>query len=157
MIIGKMSIVQNFHGYSDTVVVVVAAGEVDGVADIGEKNKLISTILIWISLIFGLVETVETARLFTFFLALWNATFCLSFFWSYLIIVLWIWAVLSCVVVCRSDLSRRNLRSSWPRLSWRCFFFGDRTSVLNFSSAWLLRVVAEFGRWWKYRGGYFQS
>ena len=46
MIIGKMSIVQNFHGYSDTVVVVVAVGEVDGVADIGEKNKLISTILI---------------------------------------------------------------------------------------------------------------
>ena len=42
MIIGKMSIVQNFHGYSDTVIVVVAVGEVDGVADIGEKNKLIS-------------------------------------------------------------------------------------------------------------------
>ena len=68
MIIGKMSIVQNFHGYSDTVVVVVAVGEVDGVADIGEKNKLISTILIWMSSIFGLVETVETARLITFFL-----------------------------------------------------------------------------------------
>ena len=67
MIIGKMSIVQNFHGYSDTVVVVVAVGEVDGVADIWEKNKLIS-ILIWMSSIFGLVETVETARLITFFL-----------------------------------------------------------------------------------------
>ena len=64
MIIGKMSIVQNFHGYSDTVVVVVAVGEVDGVADIGEKNKLISTILIWMSSIFGLVETVETCQVF---------------------------------------------------------------------------------------------
>ena len=39
MIIGKMSIVQNSHGYSDTVVVVVAVGEVDCVADIGEKRR----------------------------------------------------------------------------------------------------------------------
>ena len=44
MIISKMSIVQIFHCYSDTVVVAVAVGEVDDVAGIGEKNKLISTI-----------------------------------------------------------------------------------------------------------------
>ena len=50
---------------SDTVVVavVVAVGEVDGVADIGEKNNFISTIRM--SSIFGLVET---ARLIPFFL-----------------------------------------------------------------------------------------
>ena len=47
---------KNFHGYSDTVIAVAfAVGEVDGVAGIGEKNKLISTI--WMSSIFGLVET----------------------------------------------------------------------------------------------------
>ena len=60
-----MSIMQNFHGYSDTDLVVAAVGEVDGVADIGEKNKLISiscTLLMchdgfWLS--WFLVELVE--------------------------------------------------------------------------------------------------
>ena len=46
MIIGKMSIVQNFHGYSDTVVVVVAVGEVDGVADLSKADLITSQTII---------------------------------------------------------------------------------------------------------------
>ena len=41
----------------------------------------------------------------------------------------WMWMVLIWVAICRVDFSWRNLRSSWHRLSWRCFFFGDRTLV----------------------------
>ena len=81
MMISKMSIVQIFHCYSDTVVVVVAVGEFDDVAGIGEKNKLISTI--WMTSIFGLVET---ARWIFFFLLGEMPHFAFLFFWSYLII-----------------------------------------------------------------------
>ena len=52
-----------------------------------------------------------------------------NIFFYRLLLISWIWTVLSWVVIGRSDLSRRNLRSSWHRLSWRCFFFGDRTLV----------------------------
>ena len=41
----------------------------------------------------------------------------------------WMWTVLFWMMFCRADFLERNLRSSWHRLSWRCFFFGDRTSV----------------------------
>ena len=46
------------------------------------------------------------------------------------VFILWIWMVLIRVAICRGDFSWRNLLSSWHKLNWRCFFFGDRTSFL---------------------------